>query len=115
MRKIIALTSTTLAIVFAIALASAEDASTQPADTSQSTSAPDMSQTMPDTSRDTSKAATEDLKNAKTCMDDHGVIHNRGTKQFQKCIDNKRRMMEQMGGQAGTDETKSENNTTSTY
>lgn len=134
MKRLIAIVSTGMAIGFAIALANAQDSSMSGSDTMSS---PGVSQQQPGTagnmdtgSADTSKdmstatetmtketktkksektAKTDYWKSAKSCTDDQGVSHRRGTKAFKSCVE-KKRQQEQMGGTMGSDTSMDQSN-----
>jgi hypothetical protein len=110
MKKLSAITFASLSVVFALALANAEDTSTmsQPPSTEPRQ---DVSQGSDQyRSSDQSQSMNEDLsqnqarssqaarfKTMRTCTDRMGVTYRRGQKGFESCL---QEMQEQMGGQA---------------
>ncbi|OFZ55787.1 MAG: hypothetical protein A2428_18025 [Bdellovibrionales bacterium RIFOXYC1_FULL_54_43] len=56
-----------------------------------------------DTSKSAKQARSDRWRTAKSCTDESGVTHRKGTKSFKECVDAKRRQEQQMGGQTGSE------------
>lgn len=119
MRKLIATVSIALSVVFALALANADDttSSNQQPGTSDTTTSTDTSNTTSnattgsDTSANpsnpsmggTTSSAQDQLKNAKSCTDANGITYHPKQKGFNNCIKAMKKQMEsQAGGQTGS-------------
>jgi hypothetical protein len=101
MRKLIMASSLAIITVFAVLLANAdetqESGSTQQPGITESADA-NLQPESREQPRTKGGMKADHWKTAKICTDENGVVHKRGQKGFNTCVEHMRRKEEQMGG-----------------